>query len=88
MDCQLRTISVFLSGDTMKKLKLMLDALAVDSFEIGKQGDRSGTVVGRDNSPTSALSCDPDVCVLSEDHSCVCTETEGCPEPTSYGETC
>jgi hypothetical protein len=72
----------------MKKLKLMLDALAVDTFATVKPVEQRGTVVGQENSSTSALSCDPDVCVLSEDHSCVCTETKGCPEATSYGETC
>ncbi len=72
----------------MKKLKLVLDALAVDTYETMTSADRHGTVVGQANSPTSAFSCDPDVCVLSEDHSCVCTETQGCPDVTSYGETC
>jgi len=67
----------------MKKLKLMLDELAVETFETVKSRDGRGTVVGReDSSEMCSLGCPSDFCFTA---ACVFTE-DGC-DTTGPGVT-
>ncbi len=73
----------------MKKLKLELDALKVESFESGAAGERGGTVRG--NAPATALCDSIQICSIkngnaSFDGSCglECTGTCG----NTYGDCC
>jgi hypothetical protein len=60
----------------MKKLKLMLDELAVETFETVKSRDGRGTVVGRadDSVEMCSLGCPSDFCFTA---ACVFT-VDGC----------
>lgn len=59
----------------MKKLKLMLDELAVETFETVNPVDRRGTVVGRGDSSAGPREC-----------AYMCTA--GCPSDQCFTDAC
>jgi hypothetical protein len=62
----------------MKKLRLELDALRVETFDAGA-GDGRGTVRGRESDPWTCAG-DPESCGGSCDASCTggCDPSDGC----------
>ena len=57
----------------MKKLKLQIESLAVDTFETGREGDGSrGTVAGHEVRPTLPNVCDRTL-LVSNPTCCPCT---------------
>jgi hypothetical protein len=82
---------------TMRKLKLHLDALAVESFDTASLLGRPGTVRGNDTTATNEVSCYYTVCetdcsclaasnCCTPDSECCLTDVP-CPDPTHYA-TC
>jgi hypothetical protein len=85
-----------ISGAPMKKLKLMLDELAVETFETVKPIDRRGTVIGADSSAgphDCQFACGPteqcpshdcfftDDCIYETNDSCACLSIVAiCPD--------
>ncbi|HEX8246033.1 MAG TPA: hypothetical protein VF541_21135 [Longimicrobium sp.] len=66
----------------MKKLKLQLDALEVESFEVAKQTAEGGTVRGHDSSSSARLGCMDgcvscyDTCNATCEYTCMCDSVE------------
>ena len=56
----------------MKKLKLEIESLAVDTFDTGRDAEWGGTVQGHAERPTVKTICDPTL-LASNPTCCPCT---------------